>query len=84
MNRIVPEPIAPLITPLALSEARFGSVPRHYIECTDDQAIPLRQQRAMQAVLPCASVTTLDSDHSPFLTCPDALVDALDRIVADI
>ena len=82
MSRIVPEPIAPLVTPLALTEARYGSVPRHYIECTDDQAIPHRQQRAMQAVLPCASVTTLDSDHSPFLTCPDALVEALDRIAA--
>lgn len=82
--RLVAEPIAPLVAPLALTEARFGSVPRHYIECTDDRAIPLRQQRAMQAALPCASVTTLDSDHSPFLTCPDALVGALDRIAASL
>jgi hypothetical protein len=34
----------------------------------------------MQAALPCASVTTLESDHSPFLTCPGPLVEALDHI----
>lgn len=78
--RLTPEPVAPLGTKLALTEGRFGSVPRHYIECTDDQAIPISQQRSMQSALPVASVTTLDSDHSPFLTCPDALVSALLKI----
>jgi len=80
LARIVPEPTAPFGTPLSLSAERFGRVPRHYIECTDDRAIPIAQQRSMQAALPCASVTTLDSDHSPFLTRPDELVAALDRI----
>lgn len=80
LARIVPEPAQPFGVPLSLSAERFGRVPRHYVECTDDRAIPIAQQRSMQAALPCASVTTLDSDHSPFLTCPDELVDALDRI----
>ncbi|MGE0485660.1 MAG: alpha/beta fold hydrolase [Gammaproteobacteria bacterium] len=78
--RLVSEPMNPLNTPLALSAERFGRVPRHYVECSDDRALPLAEQRAMQAVLPCASVTTLDSDHSPFLCCPADLAVALDRI----
>ncbi|MBC7985536.1 MAG: alpha/beta fold hydrolase [Sphingomonadaceae bacterium] len=75
--RLAPEPVAPLATPLDLGDAGYGSIPRHYIECDEDRAIPLAQQRAMQAAQPVASVTTLHSDHSPFLTCPDALVEAL-------
>lgn len=74
--RLMPEPIQPLITPLSLS-SRFGRVPRHYIECSDDRALLPVRQRAMQQVLPCRTVTTLDSDHSPFLCCPEALVETL-------
>jgi len=79
-RRLVPEPMQPMGATLALSDDHFGRVPRHYIECTDDLAIPLAQQRAMQAALPCATVATLDSDHTPMLCCPDALVDALHAI----
>lgn len=81
-GRLVLEPTRPLGTGLSLSETRFGRVPRHYIECSDDRALLLFRQRAMQAALPCRSVATLDSDHSPFLSCPEALVDALVRIAA--
>ena len=78
--RMKPEPLGPLGQKLNLSTERYGRIPRHYIECSDDQAIPLAQQRAMQAALPCITVATLDSDHSPFLTCPDRLVEEFDRI----
>jgi pimeloyl-ACP methyl ester carboxylesterase len=78
--RLVPEPIAPMVTPLSLSDARYGSVPRHYVECTLDRAIPIAQQRGMQAAQPCASVTTLESDHSPFLGMPERLAQALHEI----
>jgi pimeloyl-ACP methyl ester carboxylesterase len=84
LDRLLPEPVAPLQTRLALSDARYGILPRHYVECTLDETIPLAQQRAMQAVLPCASVTTLESGHSPFLSRPDALATALDKIAERI
>lgn len=80
--RLVLEPLRPLVAPLSLSDARFGRVPRHYIECSDDRALFLVRQRAMQATLPCESVATLDSDHSPFLSCPEALVEALIQMAA--
>lgn len=82
--RIVPEPVQPLNTPLALSEAGFGSLPRHYVECTLDEAIPIAQQRMMHARLPCASVTTLESGHSPFLGMPDELAVVLHTIAERI
>lgn len=75
--RLRVEPVRPLATPLALSEARYGSVPRYYVECTQDRCFPLATQRAMQAVLPCAGVVTLESDHSPFLCAPAELAAAL-------
>jgi pimeloyl-ACP methyl ester carboxylesterase len=75
--RLVVEPEAPSNTPLQLTEARYGTVPRHYIECLDDRAITIADQRRMQALQPCASVTTLNADHSPFLSTPNELADAL-------
>jgi pimeloyl-ACP methyl ester carboxylesterase len=82
--RLIPEPLAPMNTPLAVSADRFGAVPRHYVECTADAAIPLALQRAMQAVWPCASVTTLESAHSPFLSMPDQLAASLHTILERI
>jgi hypothetical protein len=79
-ERLVPEPALPRTTRLALTDARFGSVRRHYVECSDDRAILPVQQRMMQADLPCLSVLTLDSDHSPFFCCPQNLVSALELI----
>lgn len=81
---LLAEPVRPLGAPLTLTDARYGSVPRHYIECADDQCFPLAVQRAMQAVLPCASVATLDSDHSPFICMPEQLAAALITIAERI
>lgn len=77
MTRLVAEPDRPRLTPLSLTNARYGSVPRHYIECLQDRTIPIADQRAMQALQPCVSVTAIDCDHSPFLSAPRALADAL-------
>jgi pimeloyl-ACP methyl ester carboxylesterase len=78
--RLVAEPSAPRLTPLSLTQARYGSVPRHYIECVHDLTIPIGDQRAMQTLQPCATVTSLEADHSPFLSTPQALADALHAI----
>jgi pimeloyl-ACP methyl ester carboxylesterase len=70
---LVPEPGASLVTPVHVTEERFGTVPRSYIECLQDNAVPMEAQLAMQAALPCESVTTLDTDHSPFYSAPEEL-----------
>jgi pimeloyl-ACP methyl ester carboxylesterase len=76
-RRLAPEPVEPLKAPLRLSEARFGSVPRTYIETLRDNAVLLEEQRAMQARLPCSRVMQIDSDHSPFLSACRDLARAL-------
>lgn len=61
-------------TPMQTTDANFGRVPRVYIECLQDNAIPIDAQRAMYAALPCKQVFTMDTSHSPFLSAPEELV----------
>ena len=70
------------VTPIKTTAARFGSVKRAYIECTQDNASPIELQREMQKALPCKPVVTLETDHSPFFSAPDALGRALIVIAA--
>ncbi len=71
---IQPEPLAPLATPLQLSDEHFGRVPRVYIECLQDRAISPAKQKAMYSELPCEAVISMDTDHSPFFSATPALV----------
>jgi pimeloyl-ACP methyl ester carboxylesterase len=77
MARLVAEPHGPRAAPLRLTPERFGSLPRTYVECTQDRTIPIASQRRMQALVPGAHVVTLPADHSPFFSMPDRLADAL-------
>jgi pimeloyl-ACP methyl ester carboxylesterase len=61
----------------ATTVAKFGSIPRVFIECTLDKAIPIAQQRQMQADVPGATVMTLATSHSPFFSEPDQLANLI-------
>lgn len=76
------EPMMSFTTTVSISTARFGRVKRAYVECTQDNAIPVELQRKMREALPCAPVLTLDTDHSPFFSAPEALGQALIKIDA--
>jgi pimeloyl-ACP methyl ester carboxylesterase len=76
-GRLCPEPIAPNQEPMSVTAGRWGRLPRAFIECADDAALPLTLQRRLHAALPCHPVVTLDSDHSPFLSMPAELADHL-------
>jgi hypothetical protein len=71
------EPVESGITPLELTEENFGSVPRVYIECTEDRAVTPFIQRKMYAETPCEKVYRLETSHSPFFSKPKELVDIL-------
>lgn len=77
MARLVAEPHGPRSTRLRLTAERWGSLPRTYIECTADRTIPITSQRKMQAMSPGAHVVTIDADHSPYLSRPHDLAEAL-------
>lgn len=77
LSLLRPEALAPIATPVRTTAARFGRVPRVFVECTLDRAITLPIQRQMQAALPCRNRITMQSDHSPFLSHAAELTDAL-------
>ena len=77
MTQLVAEPHGPRSTKLRLTAERWGSLPRTYIECTADRTIPITSQRKMQAMSPGAQVVTIDTDHSPYLSRPHDLAEAL-------
>ena len=73
---IVPEPAAPLMYELEITDQNFGNIPKYYIECTEDRAIPIEVQRAMYAgkVLKTYAIS---SSHTPFFSQPHKVASAL-------
>lgn len=70
------------LAPSEITPGRFGTVPRHYIRCTQDRAIPLTGQDHMIATVDGAmggktTTHTLESSHSPFLSQPATLAKML-------
>ena len=79
--RLRPQALAPFATPIHLTSERFGRVPRSYITCTEDRAIVPDMQRDMiSKSLPIAT-RSLRSGHSPFMSMPDQLAQALIELV---
>ena len=78
LPRLIAEPHGPRSEKLVLTPERWGSLPRTYVECTQDRTIPIDSQRKMQQFSPGAHVVTLDADHSPYLSRPVELADALE------
>lgn len=72
-----PEPAAPRRTPVALSDENYGTVPRTYIECIEDRALPVAFQRSMYEAVGCEAVHSLETGHAPFLSAPGALASTL-------
>jgi pimeloyl-ACP methyl ester carboxylesterase len=72
MERLRPQPLGIATAPIQVTPERYGTVPRWYIECLQDNAITLSLQRFMTERLPCRTLQ-IDTDHSPFLSAPTEL-----------
>ena len=81
-QKLTPQPEGPRHSKLQLSAARFGTIPRVYVEAREDRSVHLPLQRKMQAMSPCLEVYGLDSDHAPQLSDPEALVALVLQAVA--
>lgn len=79
-SHLVAQSAAPFRTPVESSAALWGRIPRYYIECERDRAITVKLQREMQKHSPCNETFSIDTDHSPFLSTPEQLVEILLRI----
>ncbi|WP_321826177.1 alpha/beta fold hydrolase [Maribacter dokdonensis] len=71
------EPIESGNAKLKLTEENYGSVPRFYIECTDDRAVTPFIQEKMYNETPCLKVYKMNTSHSPFFSKPKELCDIL-------
>lgn len=76
-----PEPAAPSRTPIAISEGRYGTIPRTYIELLEDRAVTPMLQKRMHSAMPCA-VRSIAASHSAYFSKPDELTAHLDEIAA--
>lgn len=70
---IKPEPLAPLATPVHLTEKNYGSIKKVYIHTLNDHAISYPAQQYMVKSVKVAKVYTLPSSHTPFISMPDKL-----------
>jgi pimeloyl-ACP methyl ester carboxylesterase len=82
-------PDAPIGIPIGtttLTADGWGAVPRTYVLCTQDRALPPAMQRRFIADADAAfpdnptSVVTLDASHSPFLSMPEQVADIVTRL----
>jgi pimeloyl-ACP methyl ester carboxylesterase len=76
-----PQAVAPYATPVSLDDREaFDAIPRSYVLCTRDRAIPPALQRLMVERAGCAEVIELDTDHSPHLSATDELAPLVERL----
>ena len=71
---LVPQALAPVLTPLQTTEANFGSVPKVYIETLADQCHIPAFQRMMYTAQPCKEILSLNTSHCPIFSAPEELV----------
>ncbi|MEO0031879.1 MAG: hypothetical protein RIS94_1637 [Pseudomonadota bacterium] len=81
LPRLLAEPHGPRAEKIHVTPERWGSLPRTYVECLGDRTIPIDSQRRMQQFSPGAHIVTLDADHSPYLSRPVELADALEAAI---
>ena len=81
IRRLRPQAYSVQRSPVALTDARYGSVGRVFFECLEDNTVPLGLQRAMVERSPCP-VVSLPTDHSPFFSAPAPLADELVKAAA--
>ncbi|MEV5548554.1 alpha/beta hydrolase [Streptomyces sp. NPDC052309] len=78
-------PLSVPATPVTLTAARWGRIPRTFLRCAQDRALPTAAQDLMIAEADRAmpgepfTVHTLPGSHSPFAARPQELAEALVR-----
>jgi pimeloyl-ACP methyl ester carboxylesterase len=77
-----PQPVFPFTEPVALGGFDFAGIPRAYVYCAEDRAIPPPLQRLMLTTAGCSPVIELDTDHVPQLSRTTELAEALDALAA--
>jgi len=77
-----PQPVFPFTEPVALDGFDFAGIPRAYVACSQDRAIPPPLQRRMYEAAGCDPVFELDTDHVPQLSRTAELAEILQQLAA--
>lgn len=80
MPRLVPDALAPVVTPVQTTDERFGRIPRVYITTLHDKVIGPALQKQMYTAVPCQQIIALKTSHSPFISAPEELARQLTAI----
>ncbi|MFV8816781.1 alpha/beta fold hydrolase [Haliea sp. E17] len=83
-QRLCPQPLGGLALVAQWTAERAGSVPRLYIEATEDRSVTLAVQRRMQALVPGSTVVSLRAGHAPQVSQPEAVAAAIGRFVGKL
>lgn len=67
-----------------VTAARFGTVPRVYIEALYDRSVVPAVQRRMQDLVPGAAVRRIETGHAPMLANPERLTELLLEAIAEL
>jgi pimeloyl-ACP methyl ester carboxylesterase len=76
---LTPQPLRPWRERVDLSRFYALAIPRTYIRCLRDAAIPAARAAEYAARLGVTPID-LDSDHGPMLSHPDELVRILEKV----
>jgi pimeloyl-ACP methyl ester carboxylesterase len=68
IERRCPQGVLPMTEPVQLGAADLAAIPRRYVVCTDDRAIPPPLQRRMLDAAGVTDVAELETDHAPMLS----------------
>jgi pimeloyl-ACP methyl ester carboxylesterase len=79
VQHLRPQANAPVGATLRLSTERWGAIPKVYIRCAQDRALPPAFQQWLCDRMPEVRQRVMDSDHSPFLSDPAGLAALLDE-----
>lgn len=77
VDRLTPQPVGGYTLIARPTPARFGRIPRLYIEAVQDRSVLIAAQRRMQELVPDARTVSLDTGHVPQLSAPEKLAEAL-------
>jgi pimeloyl-ACP methyl ester carboxylesterase len=80
ISRQQPQAVAPFTEPVTIRDGAFDAIPRSYVICKRDRAIPPPLQRRMVKTAGLENVVELDTDHSPQLSATAELAEAIDRL----
>ncbi len=72
-NVMRPEPLAPLASPVTLTDANFGQVKKVYIHSQNDNTIGYSLQQRMVKEAGITRTYSLPSSHTPFIVFPQVL-----------